>query len=103
MKPSNPDSAAPSEATPATLLPDSGITDLAAEIRLMRKVLAFLAEDIPANYRAMTTVFSAIVRGVHVQARDLGAKDENERDWAAEADAMLHILENRTDEEWASS
>lgn len=80
------------------LLPDdrvayraaSGDLDITEEIRLMRAVLAYLAEDIPTNHRAMSAILGALVRAIYIQAKQLAGASDVERTLQDAADLVLH-------------
>lgn len=43
--------------------------DLSSEIRLMRTVLAHLADDLPANHKSITLVLGMLVRAASLHSR----------------------------------
>jgi hypothetical protein len=68
--------------------------DLGYEIRLMRVALVKLSAAERANYRQITAVFNALVRGLSLQATKLADATDAEEEKGQAADQALRKLES---------
>lgn len=75
----------------------SADTDFTPEIRLMRLLNAFLAQDCEANHAHITRVMAALVRALDLQSRRDGTAEQIALALEEAGDRVLALLEEESD------